>query len=391
MGSRVSTLSKGGVVPCAPGEITVKLLVRDGSSAGLRIDPVDPDGRPIQSAHLRNPRPELLQAGALQGVLVARLRPAQAGQALPTGCQVQAMVTIDRGPDLDRDEILSPLTDASGLPYLDLIVLEPLQPDLWSVSCPEVEPAPASNEHDQIPPIPNRGTNQLPPGQAALTTSAMAAARGLAGEARVTAHLRRRTGIVLDQSASMIAPHRDGRLAAVLDVILGLDQVFGTLDPCQFWRATTEVARVGAGSQAARDGTDEAFELPGSGFSLGAVTSRCGSTSDPSRVFVITDDLPADLEAAAAGIADQDRTTHWVLVILARSRFDVLSVPYGTGLQLNDPTRDQLRSVDVLRAQPFSIVSIAADGDLADELAEPDTMRRLVSALVRDVVDLTGR
>lgn len=357
--NEVFTLQPGASLTCDASAAEVRLRVRDMAHGGrLRLLPVDPSGAVIRSGYLREIGPDHLLVHQLGGPLVLRVVPLGALDALPNHSSVQLQIDIEN-PGHAGQQVRSQLVDVSGLPYADVLELTPLIDGRWSI-------------HNPLP--------QHADTAEGIRALARNGARTVTGLPRVEPGGERHTYVVLDRSASMSAALRDGTVARLVETVAGVDEVVGAGAGVRVWSASAEVRPETRGADDADGLVVDVRSAPTSGFQLTRVVESLAGMPGPAAVYVVTDDLPFDLERAAEAVARGPADLTWVLVLLARTRFD----PARLGGPPR-PSDDAARTVGAHELGRLHVVSVAADsGALDPDRATGEQVRGLVRALLVD-------
>jgi hypothetical protein len=230
-----------------------------------------------------------------------------------------------------------------------------------------------------------------------IVSAARAAARAQADAQRAPRADRRRWVVAFDHSASMLVRYRNGELASILRSLLGAWEVFGDGEPIQVWTsAGAPISNLPLGVDLCRESVDDllrrVYAEVHTGSSLAALIRAVPPTGVPETVFLLTDDLPPDLEAAcgsllgAGGVGDSGQPSQrWHLVVFARSRFDYR----GTGRQRHPISAGEDTLRDVPAVPGLEITSLATERTpLAVQLLEPGLIGSLVAALTHRSIDL---
>lgn len=255
-----------------------------------RLDVVGGDAPP----RVIRPTPQLVIVPHVAQRLVLRAVPEEGGR-FPPGATVALTVGIDQPADHDPERAQLPASDVSGLAYADLVVVAPqgsgFAVEMAVKSAPEVLPE--------------------------LVALARAATREVLGTDRVPDADAFRMVVELDASASgrrMV--ERDG--LAVLEVLLGVSRVVadGAQVPSVALVSDQLTWVDASGIGEVRDSTAAV---------LGGLASRVGFRSAhpdvrgpgadrPVVAYVVTDGVPADVDALAQGDATGRGSAHLVLV-----------------------------------------------------------------------------
>jgi hypothetical protein len=244
-------------------------------------------------AHVIRRAPHLVIVPRVLGRILLRVAPTDA-QVFPAGSFVALTLGVDRPGDPDPERVQLPATDVSGLPYRDLVVVVPRDGFL------AVAATAATDDH------------VLPE----LVSRARAATREVLAIDRVPDEHAVHVVVALDASASTRRLADSGALVAVLEVLLGISRVIGTSGD------VPRVALVAAGTEWVH--AADIGELSGATTSaLTALPARIGFRSaqpalrgllpDENVVtYVVTDGIPADVDALEADDAIEGEARHLV-------------------------------------------------------------------------------
>jgi hypothetical protein len=310
------------------------------------------------------------------------------GGRFPPGSQAQLVVDLT-GPDGVQQQVRSPEVDLSGLRTAPLLWLDGGNPQQWTIGAPTVSTDPDEEAAGAVVTEVHE-----------IVSAARAAARARADAQRAPRDSRRRWVVVLDHSASMLLRYRSGELGSVLRALLGAWEVFGDGEPVQVWTsAGAPISTRPLGVDLCRESVDDllrrVYVEVHTGSSLAGLIRAVTPTGVPETVFLLTDDLPPDLESAVGSLTGPGGTgrtgetgqpvQRWHLVVFASSRFDYR----GTGRAGNPVSagEDTLRDVPVVPG--VEITSLTTEHTpLADQLREPGPVAALVAALTERSIDL---
>lgn len=248
---------------------------------------------------VRHPRPDvMILPNVTQPVtrpMVVRVLPGQGCTVFPDGTVVSVTLRTDRTRDADEDVVVVQSIDVSGLFHRDLVEVGVDGARLSVAALNAVVDSP-------LPPLP---------------AAARAASRAHLGADRLTDAVD--VVIAVDTSASMAPLLADGTVEAAVDVLAGLSDVVG-------WGRSLTVHLLGERAERLPDvpAADLAAATVAAvgrfGLGCGCRTSSPESAgSAPSVTFVVTDAVPADVEALRAG-QGPDTVRHLLLLGQAVTR-----------------------------------------------------------------------
>lgn len=359
-------LAPNGSARCPAGRLTVDWRLHGGpaddrlptGTSLVSVVTVAAPGRPAVAVS-RTGAGQLLIAALPEPVEVVVRCPVG---TFPDGLAISVQLTLRVG-EVEVDRYVLPRADISGTSGTTLVVLTP-QPGFWQLD------------------VPTRPDAEL--ALVGLARQAAYTARRSAGSARLPQDRRSALHLAVDRSASLVPLVRDGSGQALLELLLGVNEVVGSQPDVALWsldslprplpdglsRATVEGRWAAAfGGQAQTGGT-----------LLTPLVAATRTTTDARTVIVLTDGVPADLDelraALASARADGSRT-RWHLLALARS--------VGDPEVQRDPWRDELAPLAPLVADGLLTCSAVwpelSPGWLATRLAEPLALRRALDAL----------
>ena len=299
------------------------------------------------------------------------------GGTFPNGLGIQVQLTLRIG-ELEVDRYVLPRADVSGTSRTTLVVLTP-HPGFWQINLPAEPGRQPGPPEEPCLPAPSSGVALV-----GLAQEAAYAARRSAGTARLPHDQRSDLQLAVDRSASLLPLVRDGSGQALLELLLGVNEVAGSQPDVALWSLDSLPRSVRSGlSPANLDGRwVGAFgaQAQTGGTLLAPLVAATQTSTNARTVVVLTDGVPADLDelrtALATARADGSRT-RWHLLALARSTGD-------PGVQL-EPWRDELQPLAPLVADGLLTCSALSPelspGWLVTRLAEPRELRRAIDAL----------
>lgn len=363
MSPTVVRLRERGETRCATGRMVAEL---DAAPPAARLITV---GRGQAEEHLLRSHDLKIEIDQPTARLVLRVLPVGGG-TFPTGSEFVLRLMIRSELTGQADVVFSPRVDGAGLPFVDLLEVEP-SGQVGSSGAVRVS-------------VPDRGTDldERSPGvmpawvQGEWAERAKTAARRILGAPALDPSLRRRTVLILDRSASVRVRADDGSVAILASLVAGVHQVCGTDDPLEVRSASWDVDSALVGPSA--DALAGVFAQLGSGFLLAPAIAALLANPRPARAVVITDDVPPDLEVALDGVP-ASRTPLVSVLMLNHSRFTPWGVSPGQ-------TQDAVRRLS--GAQPAGLHLVSAGGARADVesvLSQPAGMEALIRRLAPDL------
>ena len=368
-------LNPSGSARCPEGRLTVDWRL-DGGLADGRLVTV------ITVAAPARPAAAVSQTGAEQLLISALPEAVEVvvrclGSTFPNGLGISAQLTLRIG-EIEVDRYVLPRADISGTSGTTLVVLTP-HPGFWQLDVPADlgrQPGPADA-------IEGSGARTGPP-LIGLAQAAAYAARRSAGTVRLSADRRSELHLAVDRSASVLPLVGGGSGQALLELLLGVNQVVGSQPDVALWSLDSLPRSVPAGlSPTNVDGRwSSAFgaQAQTGGTLLAPLVAATGTTTGARTVVVLTDGIPADLEELRTALTSaraRGSPTRWHLLALARSLAD-------PGVQL-EPWRDELQPLAPLITDGLLTCSAlspaVSPGWLATRLAEPGHLRLAIDAL----------
>jgi hypothetical protein len=362
-------LNPGGTTRCPAGRVTVRWLLRKASQDDVALVVVDPSGEavpsqvssPLSVSGEGDPR-GLLQLPSVSAPVDIVARPAPGRVALPTGAQFQVALEVGRG-DVAEIVQLAP-ADIGGLAEAHLARVSP---DRGALVVAALEP---SGRHGSDV---DSGTGSAPPpSPATMFEVGRNAARRLklndSGHVRVTC--------AIDLSASMLPFLRGGAVTSLLELLAGFIDVVGEAKDVDMWKLSTAPGPLAVQLTKATAASYVETQLSSVGLDSGARMSTLvmllAAREPTGVVYVITDDVPGDLEALSAAL-EQLRT--------AGGRFRLHLVVYAASrLQFGGASGHVPQTSATEQLEPLA--RLAADGALVVTAVPPDPtgarLRRLL-------------
>lgn len=269
----------------------VRVQVHASAAArGLTLKAVS-GGAPAEGAI--SPAADLLVLPRLSGrttVVVTAPR----GGMFANGSVLNITVSLDGVPTADPERAVLSNVDVSGLATRDLVSLELVDDSILLTS--------------------NVGGGELP--LSALAKVAQVATRAILGVDSVDATAALNVVVAVDGSASMLRPTRDGDLEAMLEVLAGVSSVISPGRSLRGAVVTGDVQWVEpqhAGHLATEIAQVQEERALGIGF-RSAHPGLTGHTPDQNTItYVLTDSLPADIDALRAADEVEGEARHLVV------------------------------------------------------------------------------
>jgi hypothetical protein len=380
----VTKLRPGDSTICRPGTLEVDWQVRGASAQAVRVE--------LEALTAAGPSAVAVQAVGPQSLLLSSLpeavalvaRPQPNETAFADAITFQAQISLRVG-NADADQVVLAPVDVSGTASAVLFTVAPA-PGGWEITA---APAGRSAAPPAGSPAPEPGSRRLPPEPPTATVSPLrraefATRRYVGGAVALPADQRTTMVVAVDRSASMLPHQRSGALSSILELILGVNAVCGTDSVVPMWRMSREpgpirpdLSESSVGGYVENVLGDQALT---SGTALAPLIDLLPRDAGRQTVFLITDDVPPDLDASAAALRarpDPPGSLSWHLLVLARHRTDPLVRA--------EPWRDELRPLAPLADGGLLTVSAIAPDDtsnwLANRLASPDELAAVVSGL----------
>lgn len=295
-------LEGNGDVTVGVGALTVHVVAVGATGTGRIAVALTDAGAPI--AGVIAPRPGMLVVPMPAGHSAVRVSPVGAA-AFPAGTVLGVTLVVDeRLPDPDR--IVLANVDVSGLPHRDLATLDVTGAKLTARAA-AVESAAVLSE---------------------LATAARIATREILSVDRVGAESAVNVTVAVDGSASLEARWRDGTLAALVEVLLGVADVIAAgrsvevalvTDGVEFLRPSASAADLAADLQRLRGATRLS-----TGADLGDPALSGRHPGEPTVAYLVSDDV---LAAARPGTTPTD--LRHPVVLLERRAFELLATTGG--------------------------------------------------------------
>jgi hypothetical protein len=330
-------------------------------------------------------------------VLIAALAPP--GSVFPTGSAVQMRVETSY-PSEESDLVVCAPVDVGGLTRSEVLHIRRDGDEAVVSTAESVQPA----EPDSPGPAPRPdsleaevGVEQAQSAEPAgmvsvagyerrqqLIGKACAAARIGIDRPRAQDSDLRTIVVVIDRSASMVVGLHSGAVEAILSVLAGVGEVFGTR-PAVVWGIDAQNASpVGRLTpQSLLDCQEEAFSQLSTGMSLEPLHHVTSEVSDPTLLYVLTDGQLGDAdgiidELSRVRAAPVPIDVHVVALALSSADF---RTPAPPALSPADPLADLGPAIaaGLLR---LTAVGPGLCGGLIEELQEESVLRRLVRSLV---------
>jgi len=374
---------------CAAGLLQIDWQIR-----GATVETVHVEMQTLNGAG--TPAPAVQTIGR-QGLMLASLpepvalvaRPRSVRAAFTDGVTFQTQISLPAS-DADADQIVLTPVDVSGTSSAVLFTVAPA-PGGWKVTAAPAGQsptpyAPASQPPPATPdgPDSNHPTSDPQTATVATVRRAMYAARRHVGASTLPADQLITIAVAVDRSASMLPHQRSGALQAILELILGVNTVCGANRSIPVWKMSHHPCQMRPDlSESSIAGYVETVlddQALTSGTVLAPLVEQIPRNANRQIVFVITDDVPPDMNATAAAMQarrDPPETPSWHLIVLARHRSDPAV--------RTEPWRDELRPLAPLVDDGLITMSAITPDDspdwLADRLTSSDELDAVVAAL----------
>ncbi|MDT4994070.1 MAG: hypothetical protein QOH97_3962 [Actinoplanes sp.] len=314
------------------------------------------------AVHVQHIGPQnLLLTGWSEAVaLVAR--PTVPGAVFVDGVGLDVQITV-RSDNVSGDQIVLPPFDVSSTRAAHLLTVTPAG-DGCIVAVSSSAGSPAA---------------RLDPGS--LVQRAAWSARRQSGTQTLPDHLRRTVSVAVDQSASMLPHHRSGAVQSLLEMLFGVNLLCGTAEAVPVWSLESPPRRLSRSLDRTTVLGYADAELSRGPFSSGSTLAPLIEQIDRSGTgdacVVMTDGVPADLDAVTTALSARTRPVTWHLLAIATG-------PDDPAVQ-TEPWRDELRALGpAVRAGFLTVASVSPGGEpgwLADDLTSADRLDLVVGAL----------
>jgi hypothetical protein len=390
----ITYLEPGREASCVTGEVTVRALPAPGHG-DFRLVVTRPGGGAYDGPAY--PRPDRIVLPVLTGRVEIAVMTTQPEALFGPDARFRMLVDVVTA-DGGFDQVQSPEVDLSGLRGGTLLWIDAVGKGSLSVGSVGSAGSPSSTGSTSSPALAGFEAEPVPVTSPLLSKESAAHAgpdnalirrartesRALVGAARAPVAELRDYTVVLDRSASMAAHSRSGAVAAVLNSIAGIAQVFGAEAALPVWSGGPWSAEQSA--DLASDSPDEVvarvYQAPVIGFSIAPMLPLLPA-SGPGTVFVLSDDYPADLpDLTDAELAGSNAERRWHLVVFGRSRHDFRY--FGTGApQPPKQITDDVSAVESRDGVLLTSVAVDEREPINQELEQIRGMRAMVRALAR--------
>ena len=368
-------LNAGVTARCPEGRMTVGWKA-DGLAAGGMLLEVVKVSDPATAALGTSPLgpTQTLIAGLPEAVAIL-VRPAF-GSTFAHDAHVELALTL-RVDNVEAGQYLLPRVNVSGTPSTTLAVLSP-NPGFWQIDVPASLGGPPMIVGSD----PAGGSLPVESELEGLARSAAFAARRSAGATRVAAP--RELHVAVDRSASFLPLVRQGSGQALLELVLGVNEVAGSEAQVGLWTMgnVPQQVRPSLTKSNLNGYWSTAFgdQAHTGGTLVAPLIAQTNSNARDRTVIILTDGAPADAEDVATAVAEaraEGTRTTWHLLALARSSAD----PHVR----QEPWRDELATLAPLARAgvlSYSAISPSAEASwLTDRLQDQDVMHQIVDQL----------
>lgn len=317
-------LKPGGSARCPQGMITLDWRVAAGAPGDVALEVVrvsSPD-QPAVAVSPTGPG-QVLIAALPEGVAV-QVRPTS-GDSFGNGVSVNAQITLRVG-GVEAAQYVLPATDVSGTPRTTLLRLTP-ETGFWQLDVPADNGVTTTVR--TASPAPGTPTPAGDVNLEGAARDAAYAARRRTGGARLPETLRSELHLAVDRSASLLPLVRAGSGQALMDLVVGVNEVVGSTPTVSLWAlgSTPTPLRPGLtrGSAAGRWAGELRDAASTGGTLVAPLVAETASGAAPRTVLIVTDGPPADLpelEAALLRARQEGTRTRWHVLALARTTGD---------------------------------------------------------------------
>jgi hypothetical protein len=339
----VTMLNPGDQHPMRAAALEVGWRVQGCARDQVLVTFEDGGGHPAAQVQPVGPQSLLLTGWPQAVALVAR--PVGTG-AFPDGVRLDAYLN-SKSHQTTGDQVVLPSFDISSTSSALLLTVAPAG-DGCVVAVPAATSTPAADL-----------------GSDSLVQRAAYSARRQSGSHTMPDHLRRTVSLAIDQSASMLPHHRSGAVQSLLELVLGVNLMCGTAETVPVWSLESPPRRLPRALERTTITGYAAEELGRGPFTSGSALAPLIEHIDHSGTgdacVVVTDGVPADLNAVTTALTARTRPVSWHLLAVARGPADPAA--------RSEPWLDELRALDpAIRAGLLAVASISP-GDQPDWLA----------------------
>jgi hypothetical protein len=343
------------------------------SSVTVIVEVLDAPGRPAPA--VLPVGDQTLRLTGLPAAVALTARPRNAGTVFPDGVIFDVRLSMGAGQDGSDQMVLAPV-DISGTAISTPLTITPT-PTGWEVTA-------VSSGHwvsaDTAGATSGAGSDE----STTLVQRATWSARRHAGAHSLPPNRLTEFVLAVDGSASMLTHHRSGAVRALLELFLGVNAVCGANQAIAIWGTGWAPARLRTDLTTATLDECDAMVIDDRALTSGTALAPLVTVLPPARsrrtVFVITDDVPPDLDAATIALAarpDVPHLTAWHLLELALGRQDPTARV--------EPWRDESRPLATLVERGLATTSAITPGNGQGWLAESLSTRDHLDALVGDL------
>ena len=292
----------------------IRIQVHASGDASFAIVATTNDGKPVDTI---NPRADIMVIPRLPARSRISVKPASAGSVFSQGTTLNLTLTIDGQASADPERVVLSAVDVSGLGIQELLSLEAQDGHIATRSL--VTP----KQDDEL---------------GGLAKAAQVATREILGVDQVDGTSSVNLVAAVDGSASMLAATRDGSVAALVEVLVGISRVISPGRTISGAIVTEDVAWVesakssGLGGELSR--AQESRPL-GTAFRSAAAGLAGRSANQNTVTYVITDAVPADIAELRAVDEVEGEARH--LVVLGEAQAIALEGDPGLATTVVQP------------------------------------------------------
>jgi hypothetical protein len=285
-----------------------------------------------------------------------------------------------RGDDSAQgDQVVLQPHDVSGTASAVLLTIAP-EPRGWNIVAAETGRSAAT-----LPvggPVEHRYPDAPTSADDPIAQRSAYSARRHAGRSAQPSELLNTYTVAVDHSASMMPHHQSGAVQSLLEVVYGINLVCGTDRVVPVWttgeppvRQRPDLSADTLSSYVDAVLSEHPFT---SGTTFAPLVDDVATTAGRDAVLIISDDVPADLDAFTGALARPPGVARvsWHLLLIARSQDQLTQA---------EPWRNELRPLAALVDRGLVTASAVTPDDppgwLAARLAVPDYLHAVVGGL----------